>query len=322
MLPFHHKTSSNLKFFDYKIIFPHIKFTYGYNQERIKVKLLNTVFFMLFLQFLIITNLYSNEQKEIVWLQHQRPPWMISSGIHKNQGYGDKIRKVIESKLPDYKHKLLPINPSRLLKELKNNNTVCYGPVGKFPILKDKFYWSKALYLLTGYRIITLEHINQKYNRVKTVSMKKLLEDKSLIFGQIANMWHYPIEIKDYEHQNNILSISSSAPLSNLLSMMQKKRVDWVFDHPVFVKWANTVVNSNPNEKFITMKVKESSNSPKIIAYIGCTKNIFGKTIIDKINDKHSKEDILLFRNYVRKWQLNEETLNSFESLNRNFFGF
>jgi len=286
------------------------------------VKLLNTILFILFLHFIIIGNTYANEQKEIVWLQHQRPPWMIAAGIHKNQGYGDKIRKVIESNLDNYKHKLLPINPSRLLKELEDNKTICYGPVGKFPALKDKFYWSKALYVLTGYRIITLDHINQKFNNINTVSMKKLLEDKSLIFGRIADMWHYPIDMKEYEHQDNILSISSSAPLSNLMSMMQKKRVDWVFDHPVFVKWANTIVNSNPNEKFITMKVKESSKSPKIIAYIGCTKNAFGKSIIDEINAKHTKENLLLFRSYVRKWQLNDETLNSFESLNRNFFGF
>jgi len=271
---------------------------------------------------MVKTSLYSAEKKEILWLQHQRSPWMMSSGPFKNQGYGDKIRQIIETGLSQYSHKTLPINPPRLLKELKLNDNICYGPVGKFPVFKDKFHWSKALYVLTGFRIITLNKTNKRLNYPKEISMEKLLRDKKFIFGQITNMWHYPIKIENFEHQNNILSISSSAPLSSLLHMMKKGRIDWVFDHPVYVKWANTVSNTNKNENFVTIKVKESKTAPLLVGYFGCSKNDLGKQAIKDINQHIAPKNILQFRSLVQKWQLNDETLRSFKKLNKDFFGY
>jgi len=286
------------------------------------VKTLQAIFFLALITMSINTSLHASEKKEILWLQHLRAPWMISSGQFKNQGYGDKIRQVIEKSLPKYSHKTLPINPPRLLKELELNDNICYGPVGKFPVFKDKFHWSKALYVLTGFRIITLDVTNRKLNYPSQISMEKLLNNKNLVFGQITNMWHYPIKIEEFEHQNNIRSISSSAPLSSLLRMMQKGRIDWVFDHPVFVKWANMTNNTSKNENFVTIKVEESLKSPQVVAYFGCIKNEFGKQAIKDINIHLTKDNILQFRSLVQKWQLNDETLKSFMNLNKEYFGY
>jgi len=284
------------------------------------VKTLKVIFLLSLLILITNASLSASDKKEILWPQHLRSPWMISSGPLKNQGYGDKIRQIIESNLSQYTHKTLPINPPRLLKELKLNENICYGPVGKFPVFKDKFHWSKPLYVLTGFRIITLKQTSEKLNHPIEVSMKELLKNKDLIFGEISNMWHYPIKMKDFKHQNNILSISSSAPLSSLLQMMKKGRIDWVFDHPIFVKWAST--NKNINQSFVTIKVKESRNSPRLVGYFGCSKNDFGKQAIQNINTHLTQENILQFRSFIKKWQLNEETLNAFEKLNNDFFGY
>ena len=175
---------------------------------------------------------------------------------------------------------------------------------------------------LHRFRIIVLNETNKKLNYPKEISMEKLLMDDKLIFGQITNMWHYPIRIEKFEHQNNVLSISSSAPLSSLLHMMQKGRIDWVFDHPVYVKWANTVTNVNSNENFITIKVKESKNAPLLVGYFGCSKNDFGKKAIQDINKHITPKNVLQFRSLVQKWQLNDETLKSFKKLNKDFFGY
>jgi len=286
------------------------------------VRTLQAIFFLSFLTLILNTSMYASDKKEILWLQHQRSPWMISSGPFKNQGYGDKIRQIIETSLSQYSHKTLPINPPRLLKELKLNDNICYGPVGKLPVFKDKFHWSKALYVLTGFRIITLDATNKKLNYPKEISMKKLLLDKNLIFGQITNMWHYPIKIEEFEHLNNIRSISSSAPLSSLLNMMKKGRIDWVFDHPVYVKWANTITNLDNKENFVTIKVKESKDAPLLVGYFGCSKNSFGKQAIQDINKHITEKNVLQFRSLVQEWQLNSETLKSFKRLNKDFFGF
>ena len=53
-----------------------------------------TIFIILF--FYLELNANTNE---IIWLQNQRPPWMINSGEYKDQGYGDKIREIFKSKL-------------------------------------------------------------------------------------------------------------------------------------------------------------------------------------------------------------------------------
>jgi len=187
---------------------------------------------------------FADVNSEVIWFQHQRPPWMISTGIHKNEGYGDKIRIDIEKKLPQYTHKQLEINPSRLLKQINKHTNICYGPVGKFPILLDKFYWSKPLYLMTGYRIIMMKKTHQKLNQVDEISMNTLIQNKDYTFGKIKGMFHYPVDFEKYKNQLNIHAISSSAPLTHLLRMMRKDRIDWVYDHPVFVKWENVIENN------------------------------------------------------------------------------
>jgi len=246
---------------------------------------------------------------------------MISTGTYQNKGYGDKIRIDIEKKLPQYTHTQLEINPSRLLKQIDKHPNICYGPVGKFPMLLNKFYWSKPLYLMTGYRIIMLPKNHKKLNLLDEVSMNTLLQNKEYTFGQIAGMFHYPVDFEKYKNQQNIHTISSSAPLTHLLRMMRRDRIDWVYDHPVFVKWEN-IIENNFEEVLATLKVSENKNKPKLTAYIACSKNEFGKKIIQTINTQVKKEDILEYRSYIRKWQLNEETLNSFEKINQDFFGY
>lgn len=268
-------------------------------------------------------NLFSNEltsQKEIIWLQNQRPPWMINHGKYVNQGYGDKIRKHFENILSEYSHKTIPINSSRFFKEINKYGNICYGPITKLKIIKDYFYWSKAIYAVPNPSIIVLESTFKKLGSPKKISIERLLSNENLIFGKIKKIDYYPIE--KFKNQKNIISISTAESTTNLLNMMQKKRIDWIYDFPLLITWHNLKENNFNYEKYKTIKIKETNKNDKIIGYMACSKNSFGKEVISKIDQSISKDSILRLRSYVREWLPNKTNTEAFDKVNQELHKF
>jgi len=275
--------------------------------------------------FIIISLLFLNvlmqaNTNEIIWLQNQRPPWMINTGPYKNQGYGDKTREIFKSKLLEYTHKTIPINTSRLTIEVQRNKNTCYGPVGKFESIKSLFHWSKALYHLPNPNIIVLNSTYKKMGSPKELSMESLIQKQAYNFGNHLNILLYPIDVQKYAKQKNVTSIATTSPTTSLLNMLEKGRVDWIYDSPVFVKWHSSL--SKTSENFKTIKVTETKNKAPITAYLVCSKNTWGKKIINKINNNINKENILKIRSYLRKWQLDEANLKEFDDINTKMFAY
>lgn len=269
---------------------------------------------------LTLTLELSAKTNEIIWLQNQRPPWMINSGQYKNQGYGDKIREIFKSKLTQYTHKTIPINTSRLKIEVQRNKNTCYGPVGKFEAIKSLFHWSKTLYYLPKPHIIVLNSTYKKMGSPKELSMEELIQNQNYNFGNHLNILLYPIDVKKYSNAKNISTIVTSSPTTSLLNMLEKKRIDWIYDSPVFIKWHTSL--SKTNDNFKTIKVTETRNKPPLSAYMACSKNDWGKKIIHQINNDINKKNILKIRSYVRKWQLGEENTKEYDVLNTEKFGY
>jgi len=268
------------------------------------------------------SSLYSNEvdKQEIVWFQNQRPPWMMNSGEFRNQGYGDKIRQHFESILNSYNHKIIPINPSRFIKEMNKHNNLCYGPVMKVDFLKDFFYWSVPIYSIPKQKIILLESTFKKLGSPKEISIEELLMNQNYSFGKLANLNHYPI--KKFKDQKNIQEISTMASTTNLLNMLQKRRIDWIYDLPIYIKWHLLQDQNIKNEEFKTIDVIETNKNDKIIAHMACIKNDFGKDIISKINKSITKDNLLEIHSYVRKWHSDKKSLDTFDRINKELFNF
>jgi len=278
----------------------------------------------IFAYFCFWSTLWAQEDKaEIVWLQHNRPPWLISEGTYKNQGYGDKTREILTNRyLKDYDHILLPVNPSREnILVTQTNQNICIGPNLKHKPYVSHLYWSKPIYTLPKARIILTKEKLEELNNIEEISMEELIQNEKFRFGNIKSAKYYPLDIKNYLNQKNIYTISSGSPLTHLLKMMRKNRIDWIFDHPVFVRW-DEILSQNNEDKFRTIRVTEDKDTPNPVAYIACRKNEFGKKIIDTINKNLTQKDILDIRKEVRIWQLDENTKKFYDKLNQDYFGY
>ena len=279
--------------------------------------------FSLLISIFLSSFSFANSPEKIIWLQHNRPPWLISKGPFKDQGYGDKVRELIKKKyLQDYQHISLPVNPSRESQIIMHTNqNICFGPNLKHKQYLSHFYWSKAVYTMPKARIILTKEKLEQLNNIDEISMEELIQNQNYKFGHIKSAKYYPFDMSRYSNNDNIFTISSSAPLTSLLKMMRRDRIDWIFDHPVFVTW-EAKVNKRKEDRFRTIKVKEFSNTPNPVAYIACRKNEFGKKIIERINKQITPNDILEIRKELRSWQLDEKTKQSFDKLNLELFGF
>lgn len=284
---------------------------------------MSDIFKLKIIILLFSINLFSNDmilKKEIIWLQNQRPPWMINHGKYVNQGYGDKIREYFVDILSQYSHKTIPINSSRFFKEVNKYNNICYGPVTKLKVIEDYFYWSKAIYAISNPSIIVLESTFKKLGSPEKISIEKLLSNKKLVFGKIEKINYYPID--KFRNQKNIVSISTSESTTNLLNMLQKKRVDWIYDFPLLITWHTLLENNFNYEKYKTIEIKETNKNDKIIGYMACSKNSFGKEVILQINQSINKDSILKIRSYVKRWQPDSLSLEAFDKVNQELHKF
>lgn len=276
-----------------------------------------TLVFLLLLIHIII----DLQAKEIIWFQHQRPPWMINTGEFKNQGYGDKIRLSIIENLSNYTHRTLAITPSRFYKEIENYDNLCYGPVMKLQNIEQHFYWSQPIYSIPGQKIIVLEETYKNLDSPKEISMKELIQNEDFIFGNIANIKHYPFDLNPYRHLDNVKTLANSGATTSLVSMLQKKRIDWMYDFPFFIVWHNKLAHKK-FDNYRTIKITEKALVPKILAHMVCKKNEWGKKVIEQIDKSLTKEHILKLRGFVRPWQLDEANKQEFDRLNKELFGF
>lgn len=255
----------------------------------------------------------------VTWLQHQRPPWMISYGDYENQGYGDEIRNIFENRLIEYKHQHTTINFLRVEAKAKRGGEYCYGPVGKFPAWRDLFYWTKSpLYVLTPRKIIMLESTHVKLGSPKELSIQKLIEDKNYVFGHVNHSVMVPPILKPYLKNNNIFSLSSITPSIQLLNMIDKGRVHWMVDFPFLIKWSEKL--GDKKNKIISVPIKEYKDHKGFQNFIGCTKTPFGKKIIEEIDKTIDKRTIQEARELVLQWQPDDGTKEEFQKLNKQYF--
>ena len=84
----------------------------------------------------------------------------------------------------------------------------------------------------------------------------------------------------------------------NLIKMLFINRIDYIIEYsPIITYRAKILREDNPTESLLIEEVKDNS---KLMVVVGCTKNAWGRKIIDKIDTILKKEsknpDFLEFR--------------------------
>ncbi|NRA40028.1 MAG: hypothetical protein HRU15_17930 [Planctomycetes bacterium] len=266
------------------------------------------------------TSQYKN--KHITWIGFPRPPYFITDGPQAGNGYADNMQKIWEAELSDYSHSYLVMNSKRFLELIKRPGNYAIAAIGKFPANENLLNFSKPTYALPQPRIVMRIDTWHTLGKPELLSMHQLLKNNSLTFGTIVGYQMFPIDISQYQNQQNIYSTSSSSPMETLMKMMRKKRVDWIIEHPVFLKWEDQQSNhADKHTQFVTIPIKEAKKD-NIYARFAASRGIWGEELCRRINASLQKKRILRIRSFVHKWFFDQSSREEYTHINQEYFGF
>jgi len=235
--------------------------------------------------FLLCSSLCYAEDT-VVWAVADRPTSYILEGLDKGRGVVDEVYSVFHKSLSDYDHKTDVMNFARILVQMENGRKQCACGFKKPEREKVGYFSIPAIIALPFAVVAKKGRLDEIYGNTESISLKKLLENKKLkggvtkkrSYGDVTQM------INEHEKKGNLYVQSST---HNLMKMLVADRLDFAIEIPSFAKY---IAKQLKNEDMLTSYAIEEVGNKVLIAHIFCTKNEWGRAIVDRINNILRKE--------------------------------
>ena len=223
------------------------------------------------------------EPETITWLILDLPPLFITKGPDKGNGIADRVQKMIINGLKGRRSETRVANASRIAWELNQDRKVCF--TGEF-YGNRAFLTSIPTIALPPHNLIVLKENAHLFGDGNTVSLKSLLENEKLIFGTAENRLYGPeldAVLREYAGSKNIYARSGKDTLEGLLGMLDKKRVHYLIEYPVSIRY--TAEKSGIWERLTVIPIKENAEALPIRGAVRCPDTPWGRQLIQEINE-------------------------------------
>lgn len=257
-------------------------------------------------------NALSETNNTIHWLQSEMPPAHILEGEHKGTGYADLTMQLLIDSLTEYQHIKVLANYKRSEKELATFDNRCHTALLKSPDRENFIEYSNATYVITANKLFVLPNksaLIEKYLTTdKKVKLAALLDNEPFILGVSSGAKYGAAIDKALQlpsSQDNLAFRSAIDHYSGLSGMLQKyQRLDGFLGLAIENRYFQP-----PGETLSEDLVSYSIDGVDdyLLGYIGCSKSVFGKTLINKINKIIDAERNSKIKNYYQSWLLNKD---------------
>jgi uncharacterized protein (TIGR02285 family) len=252
---------------------------------------------MLFRPFLLSTAVLSlliliapgpvKAKEAVTWMEAAMPPFFIQSGGQQDQGYGDIITDIIQQGLVDYEHDTITTNITRHFYKFKQGEKVCSVGLYRTPEREEFMYFSMPSFLtLPPVLIIKKDGLSRFGNRT-SVQLAEILDDKKLMVGMSKDRSYGTTTddiLKKHKGSGNIIESTGQELSLNLFKMLLKGRLDGIVGLPEEALYQAEQLGIR--DQLMTLTIQENLNGYEgWMSSVGCSKNAWGKAIIDKINE-------------------------------------
>ncbi len=225
----------------------------------------------------------AEEPETITWLVLDLPPLFITGGPDRGEGIADRVQKMISKALPGRRFETRVANAARISKELAENTDVCFA--GEFYGNPD-FPTSIPTFALPPHQLIVLKEDAHLFSDGEAVSLKKLLDNRKLIFGTAKDRLYGPEldeVLRQYAGSENIYARSGKDTLEGLLGMLKKKRVHYLIEYPPSIRYA--AEKAKIRDKLTVIPIEENANAPFIRGAVRCSDTPWGRQLTAEINE-------------------------------------
>ena len=225
----------------------------------------------------------AEEPETITWMVLDLPPLFIINGPDAGRGIADRVQKMISNGLKGRRFETRVANASRIAKELSEDSNVCFA---------GEFYGNPAIFTsiptiaLPHHNLIVLKENAHLFGNGEKVSLKSLLVNRELIFGTAKNRLYGPELdeiLRQYAGSKNIYTRSGKDTLEGLLGMLDKKRVHYLIEYPVSIRYAATKAGMWDRLKVIP--IHENAEAPYVRGAVRCSDTSWGRQLIGEINE-------------------------------------
>jgi len=247
-------------------------------------KLVNHLILYILCFIVYTSSVYAKET--VVWAVADRPTSYILEGVDKGRGVVDEVYYLLHKNLKEYEHKTNKMNFARVLQQMENGENQCACGFKKPEREKVGYYSVPAVIALPFSVIVKKGKLEKIYGKTESIALKNLLDNEKFKGGVSKKRSYGNITplIDTYEKKGNLYAHPST---QNLMKMLMADRLDYAIEIHSF---ANYIAKQLDNEDiFETYAIDENKNKV-LIAYIFCTKNEWGRKIIEKVDRILEKE--------------------------------
>ncbi len=225
----------------------------------------------------------ASARETITWLILDWPPWMMLTGEDAGQGRFNHILRILQENLPEYEHRTENMNWARFWHELEDNkNNYCNIFAYKSGKREEIAYFSTPLTIGLPNAIIMKKSTKEKLGNPEKYSIVTLLHDKRFS-GAIEKTRSYTGKIddilKDVEPGSNLTRIPEGS--QSMIKMVITGRIDYTIEYPVVASYHAGKHGADP-DAIVSIPITEMD--PITYAYLACTRNEWGKRVIDQVN--------------------------------------
>ena len=222
----------------------------------------------------------------ITWVEADFPPIWIMEGSDKGNGILDGFISIYEKNLPEYEHHHVTANITRILSMMKDGQNVCHAGILKSSDRESFIYFSIPNCITNLHNIVFKKsRMNSLVGDSKSLSLEAILKSTELKLGVSKNN-SYGVTIdkilEKHKENKNILYRSGQDNHLGLLRMLKEDRIDYMIGYP----WEIAYIASRMDlrDEIYTVDITELEGQQWILSYVGCTKNEWGRQVIEKLN--------------------------------------
>ncbi len=277
-------------------------------------------FLLVFFLFLAVpwhSNAIAKEPETITWLILDLPPLFITKGPDAGKGIADRVQKMIIAGLQGRRSKTRIANASRIALELDQDSNVCF--VGEF-FGNPAFLTSIPTMVLPHHNVIVLKENVHLFGNRKEISLRELLKNETLIFGTAQNRLYGPAldgVLKEYAGAKNIYARGGEDTLEGLLKMLDKRRVHYLIEYPVSIRYTAEKMGMWDNLAVIPMQ--ENAEAPPIRGAVRCPDTPWGRRLVQEINAVLRKiRSTPEYRKIMEDWIITSENSEEYWKIHEN----
>ena len=250
------------------------------------MKLCSLLFLGIALMPVLFAPALSFAKESVTWMEAVMPPFLIQSGTLKDQGYGNQITRIIQEGLNDYQHEEMVTNITRHFYKFKQGEKVCSVGLFRTPEREEFMHFSMPSFLTLPAVIIIRKEALPEFAGQTTVRLADILKNTTITLG-LAKDRSYGASLdevlKQHRGSKNTVEVTGPELSLNLFKMLMKGRLDGILGLPEEALYQAEQLGIR--DQLMTLTIEENLNGYEAWqSSVGCSKNAWGKAIIDRIN--------------------------------------